>query len=141
MKDEYSKNFDEWNTLKKKVDTEKREVYGYPREVWWCSLGVNIGAEIDGKNESFERPVIIMRVYNKETMLVLPTTSKARADKFHLALEVETQNPKTKEMYVKTVYVKLTQARVISNKRLIRKIAVIGEENFAKIKEVFSQFV
>jgi len=141
MKDEYSKNFDEWNTLKKKVDTEKREVYGYPREVWWCSLGVNIGAEIDGKNESFERPVIIMRVYNKETMLVLPTTSKARADKFHLALEVETQNPKTKEMYVKTVYVKLTQARVISNKRLIRKIAVIGESDFVKIKGAFSQFV
>ena len=141
MNDEYSKNFDEWNTLKKKVDTEKREVYGYPREVWWCSLGVNVGAEIDGKNESFERPVIIIRVYNKEIMLVLPTTSKARADKFHLALEVETQNPQTKEMYMKTVYVKLTQVRVISNKRLIRKIAVIGESDFVKIKEAFSQFV
>ena len=44
-------------------------------------------------------------------------------------------------MYIKTVYVKLTQARVISNKRLIRKIAVIGEVDFAKIKEAFSQFV
>lgn len=116
-------------------------MYGYPREVWWCSLGVNVGAEIDGKNESFERPVIIMRVYNKETMLVLPTTSKARSDKFHFALEVETQDSKTKKMYIKTVYVKLTQARMISNKRLIRKIAVIGEVDFAKIKEAFSQFV
>lgn len=141
MSGEYTKNFDDWNTLKKKVDIEKREVYGYPREVWWCSLGANVGAEIDGKNESFERPVIIIRVYNKETMLILPTTSKARADKFHLALDVETQNPKTKEMYMKTVYVKLTQARVISNKRLIRKIAVIGESDFVKIKRAFSQFV
>jgi hypothetical protein len=24
--------------------------FGHLREVWWCSLGVNVGAETDGKN-------------------------------------------------------------------------------------------
>ena len=137
---EYVKDFDGWNISKKLTDSSGRQVFGYPREVWWCSLGVNVGAEIDGKNENFERPVIIIRVYNKETMLVLPTTGKAKPDKFHFPIEIDAQNTETKEAYKKTVYVKLTQARVISNKRLIRKIDVISEENFEKIKNVFKDF-
>ena len=141
MSVEYIKNFDEWNELKKQFEGGQREVFGYPREVWWCSLGVNIGAEIDGKNENFERPVIVMRVYNKETMLVLPTTGRARADKFHLPIEVDGKNTTTGEVYKRTVYVKLTQARVISNKRLLRKVDVIGETDFKKIQDAFRAFV
>jgi len=140
MSNSYTKAFDEWNSAKKLADASDRQVFGYPREVWWCFLGVNIGAEIDGKNENFERPIIIMRVYNKETMLVLPTTGRAKTDRFHFPIEIDAQNPETKESYKKTVYVKLTQARVISNKRLVRKIDVISEENFEKIKNVFKDF-
>ncbi|MEK7113960.1 MAG: type II toxin-antitoxin system PemK/MazF family toxin [Patescibacteria group bacterium] len=136
----YTKAFDEWNSVKKLADASDRQVFGYPREVWWCSLGVNIGAEIDGKNENFERTIIIMRVYNKETMLVLPTTGRAKPDKFHFPIKIDAQNPETKESYKKTVYVKLTQARVISNKRLVRKVDVINEEDFEKIKDAFKNF-
>lgn len=134
------KDFDNWNTLKKSVNANDRQVFGYPREVWWCSLGINIGAEADGKNENFERPVIIMRVYNKETMLVLPTTGREKKDKFHVPIEVNSINTKTGEHYKKTVYVKLTQARVISNKRLLRKVDVIGEEEFEMIANAFKKF-
>ncbi|MBI4065979.1 type II toxin-antitoxin system PemK/MazF family toxin [Candidatus Kaiserbacteria bacterium] len=136
----YTKAFDAWNSAKKIVDASNRQVFGYPREVWWCSLGVNVGAEIDGRNENFERTIIIIRVYNKETMLVLPITGKARSDKFHLPIAIDAQNPETKESYKKTVYVKLTQARVISNKRLIRKVDVMDEESFEKIKNAFRDF-
>jgi mRNA interferase MazF len=136
----YIKNFDEWNTSKKMINTNSREVFGYPREVWWCSLGINIGAEIDGKNENFERPVIIMKVYNKETMFVLPTTTRARNDKFHMPIEIGAVDQKTGEDYRKTVYIKLTQARVISNKRLMRKVDVINEEDFKRIQDVFKDF-
>lgn len=137
---EYIKDFDKWNTEKKLVNENTRAVFGYPREVWWCSLGVNIGSEIDGKNENFERPVIILRVYNKETMLVLPTTAKARNDKFHLPIEIDAINPVTKVAYKKTVFVKLTQVRVISNKRLLRKVDVISETEFERIQTAFKSF-
>ena len=50
MSKNYIKDYNKWNDSKKLVDGNNREVFGYPREVWWCSLGVNIGAEIDGKN-------------------------------------------------------------------------------------------
>lgn len=138
--DEYSKDFDKWNVSKKLINENDRQVFGYPREVWWCSLGVNVGAEIDGKNENFERPVIIMKVYNKETMFVLPTTGRAREDKFHMPIEIDAIDQKTGEAYRKTVYIKLTQARVISNKRLMRKVDVISEEDFIRIQNAFKDF-
>jgi len=139
--DSYTKNFDDWNKEKKLVNASKKEVFAHPREVWWCSLGINIGSELDGKNDNFERPVIIVRVYNKETMLVLPTTSKSKTDKFHLPIEIDVQNPDTKEKFKRMVYVKLTQARVISNKRLLRKVDVISESEFERIHQAFKSFV
>lgn len=122
------KDFDTWNGKKKFIEENHRLVYAYPREVWWCSLGINIGAEIDGKNEHFERPVIVLKVYNKETMLVLPVTTKEKKDAFHF----ETK------MGERTVWVKLTQARVISNKRLLRKLDVLDEKQFTVLKETFT---
>ena len=140
MSQKHIKNFDAWNEIKKDTDAVSRQVFAHEREVWWCSLGVNIGAEIDGKHDGFERPVVIMRVYNKDTMLVLPTTSRAKSDKFHASLKIQSKDKKTKEATSKTVYVKLTQARVISNKRLIRKVSVISKEDFSNIQNEFRKF-
>ena len=74
------KNFDSWNNLKKIFEKESREVFAHPREVWWCSLGVNLGAEIDGKNDNFERPVLVLSVYSRETMFILPITGKEKSE-------------------------------------------------------------
>jgi len=125
------KYFDAWNKLKKQLHAQGGKAFAYPREIWWCSLGVNIGVEIDGKNESFERPVIILKVYNTEAMLVLPITTKEKNDKFHH--KITTNN--------KTVWVKLTQARVISSKRLLRKVDILGEEEFNKLLKVWKESV
>lgn len=125
------KDFDIWNNLKKNLEKQTRETYAYPREIWWCSLGINLGAEMDGKNENFERPVIVMRVYNKETMVVLPLTTKPRDDKFHHKIKTEE----------KTVWAKLTQSRVISNKRLLRKVDVLDEQSFNLLKETWKELL
>jgi len=73
-------------------------------------------------------------------MLILPTTGRVKLDKFHAPLEIKSMDNKSKEMIIKTVYVKLTQARVISNKRLIRKVGVIEEDKFLSIKKEFRKF-
>ena len=134
------KDFDKWNAIKKTLQKEVREVYAYPREVWWCSLGVNIGAEADGKNENFERPVLVVRVYNKETLLVLPITSREKGDPFHFKITVQTLNQKTKKVESKDVWIKLTQARVISNKRLLRKVDTVSVGEFEKIQKMFRAY-
>lgn len=141
----YIKDFNTWNDLKKSIEHKHGEhggeAYAYPREIWWCSLGVNIGAEIDGKNENFERPVLIVRVYNKNSMLVLPVTSKEKVDEFHYKIIVLAKNAKTGELYDKPVWVKLTQARMISNKRLLRKVDVIPAIDFDKVKDAFKNYI
>jgi|SRR3989344_7715162 len=125
------KDFDNWNTLKKNLHKRPENVFAYPREIWWCALGMNVGAEIDGKNENFERPVIVFKVYNKETLLVLPITSKEKNDKFHHKITTEQ----------KTVWVKLTQSRVISNKRLLRKVDILSEEEFKLLKLAWKSLI
>lgn len=136
-KEQQNKDFDKWNEEKKRIDKTNREVFAYPREVWWCYLGVNIGSETAGKNENFERPVLIMKVYNKETMLVLPITSKFKDDKFHISLKLISPE---ENRIKKVVFVKLTQSRVISNKRLVRKLSVIPKREFKLIQEKFRDF-
>jgi uncharacterized protein YifN (PemK superfamily) len=133
------KDFDKWNTLKKIFEKEGKEIFAHPREIWWCSLGLNLGAEIDGKNDGFERPVLVMNVYNRETMFVLPITSKEKDDKFHYKIFVKIKNINTEEEEEKPVWVKLTQSRVISNKRLLRKVDLISVDDFNEIKEVFKK--
>jgi len=124
------KDFDKWNKVQKSIN--EREITGaYPREVWWCSIGLNIGAETDGKNENFERPVLVIRVYNKDTMLVLPITSREKKDKFHF--EIAGKSGK--------VWVKLTQARVISSRRLLRKVDMISENDFKSVKKMLRKFI
>ena len=125
------KNFDKWNTEKKRIDREARTVYVHPREIWWCALGVNIGAETDGKNENFERPVLVANVYNKETFLTLPITSIEKRDKFHCPVKVK----------IGMVWIKLTQARVVSSHRVIRKVDVLSEGEFRKVKRTLSAFI
>lgn len=135
------KDFDKWNNLKKIFEKEDRKFFAHPREIWWCSIGVNLGAEIDGKNDSFERPVLVLSVYNKETMFVLPITSKEKNDKFHFKIFIKIKNIKTGEYEEKLAWIKLTQARVISNKRLLRKVDLVSRDDFNKIMSVFKNSI
>ena len=125
-----AKDFDQWNEEKKHLHKQNRFVYAYPREIWLCALGVNIGAETDGKNENFERPILIMRVYNKDTLLVLPITTKTKNDEFHYAIQAK----------LGTVWIKLTQARVISHRRLVRKLDTLSLKEFQKVKRLFQKY-
>jgi mRNA interferase MazF len=129
-KGEHVKDFEKWSTLKQILDARPGMAFAYPREVWWCSLGANIGAEIDGKNDSFERPVLVVRVYNKETLLVVPVTTKEKNDRFHHKIDSGG----------KSSWASLTQIRVISNKRLLRKVDTITEEAFSSLKEALKKF-
>ncbi len=61
------KDFDAWNIIKKKYDEKDREiikVFCHEREIWWISLGLNIGDEEDGKGALFERPILVIKKFN-----------------------------------------------------------------------------
>ena len=134
------KDFDTWNTFKKNLQKSNRLFYVHPREVWWCSLGINVGTEINGKNQNFERPVLVMNAYNRDTLFVLPFTTKSKNDRFHTRI-ILAYVSSSNTIVIKMVWLKLTQARVISRKRLWRKVDIISKEEFCEIKKQFKNFI
>ncbi len=121
--EEYIKNFDAWNERVKVIDHSKFDDFIYEREIWWCALGVNIGSEQDGKNDTFERPVLIVKKINKDLLLVAPLTSKITNSEYCITT--------TSSGVLSQVI--LSQLRVISSKRLLRKISRIKTLTFYQI--------
>ena len=73
------KDFDIWNKQKKLLNIRNiTNLYFSERQIWWCSIGCNIGSEIDGKHINFERPVLILKKVNKAQFIGIPLTSKKK---------------------------------------------------------------
>lgn len=121
------KNFEEW--VNRKINIEKRNSAFHfdEREIWWCAIGENIGEEICGKNNNFERPVLIFKKHSKETSFVLPLTSTIREGKNFFNIELKDKDR----------CVLLHQGRFISKKRLLRRMETVSENKFNLIKSRF----
>lgn len=117
------KDFDEWNKLKKDLESSKRKIFANRREVWWCSFGLNVGTELCGKNEFFERPVLVLKVFNKDTIKVVPLTSKEKHGKYYF--EIRFNNARS--------CASLSQIKTISTKRLSRKMGRLDKNQFSEL--------
>ena len=135
---EYIKNFDEWNIQRKMVQknsvVESYDFFFHEKEVWWSALGVNIGVEMDGKNENFERPVLVLRKINDQQFYGIPVTSKDKKGEFYIKFTFGNNKNKNQGK------VCLSQVRVFSTKRLLRKIGKSNSDDFKNIKKVFVDF-
>ncbi len=117
------KDFDKWNKLKKEVHKTTPSGIVHEREIWWSTLGINIGYEEDGKHQQFERPVLILRKFGAETVVILPLTTKIKRNRFHYIFEYDGVE----------FGVILSQIRLISTRRLSRRIRKIGKGLFNDI--------
>ncbi|OGG68504.1 hypothetical protein A3C20_02100 [Candidatus Kaiserbacteria bacterium RIFCSPHIGHO2_02_FULL_55_25] len=125
-----SKDFDRWNGEKKKLHASEREVLFHEREIWWCSLGVNIGFEQDGTNELFERPVLVMRKFNRDVLWILPLTRSDKRNRYYVPITVGDANSA----------VILSQLRLISSKHLQRYMHKLPQGQFKEIVRLVQQF-
>ena len=118
------KQFSKWNTLKETLHSSKKENFFKERDVFWASIGVNIGYEQDGKGEIFSRPILILKKYNKSIFLGIPLSTQIKQGSFFFEFEL---NGKISNAL-------LVQARVYDAKRLENKIGKIDQESFSKLK-------
>jgi len=125
------KDFDKWNNTKKSTELKPDNFGIHEREIWWTSFGVNIGVEIDGKNDDFERPALIVRKFNRQMVWVIPTTLQAKDERFHEKFTLGN----------KEYYVAITQLRTISTKRLLRKIGMMSKEDFKRVNQRIIWFI
>ncbi len=127
-----SKDFKEWHTEKSDLQENKVRAFFHDREIWFASIGLNIGFEQDGKGEEFLRPVIIVKKFNNEVCWGAPTTKKDRKGKYYFTFDYKKGESTTAV---------LSQMRLIDSKRLSYKIGMIGEKDFEEMKKRLISFL
>ncbi len=74
--------FLDWLKVKINLRSSKAKPLFKEGEVWWCSIGINIGVEIYGKGKKFTRPVLIFKKFNEGSFLGIPLTTQIREEKW-----------------------------------------------------------
>lgn len=117
------KNFDGWNERKKSIDKSDSLADFHEREIWWCSIGVNVGSEQHSQTNNFSRPVLVVRKFTRDVFWGIPLTTKTKVIDFRVRFNLGgVEND-----------LLILQMRVYDRKRLIRKIGVIPKNDFAKL--------
>lgn len=122
-------DYDNWNELKKILSENEEKIYFSKGEIWFISVGKNLGDEEDGKNQKFERPVLIIRKFNNNIFLGIPLTSKEKIGKYYFFL---------KSLSSSAI---LSQIRLFDSKRLIRKIGKIDSKELLDIKNKVREII
>lgn len=126
------KDFDSWGEEKKGLEGVGHDTLVFhEREIWWCSIGVNLGDEQDGKNEQFERPVLVLKKFNNKVAWVLPMSTKPKDGTYYHNLEHEG----------KIFTVILSQLRLVSVKRFRRFVRKISPNQFLLIQGKMVNFI
>ena len=125
------KDFDNWNQEKKSTnDRDTLDLYFYEGEVWWMSLGINIGFEEDGKSQQFTRPVLVLKKFSQNVFIGVPLSTSGKTGKYYFNFAfAESQSTAL-----------LSQIRLFDSKRMVKKMGQIEkgvlEEIRTKVKGI-----
>lgn len=123
------KDFDNWIDEKKRIHQIENGKRYHEREVWWCSLGVNVGFEQDGTGKDKQRPVLIVRSMSQRTCYVVPLTTSAKQHRYRISVGIVNGKQATAI---------ISQMRLIDTKRLINKLGYLDKETFQNIRKTVS---
>ena len=129
-----SNDFDQWNETKKQIEMEMNEPKRFPQagEVWMCAVGRNIGFEQNGSGANFSRPSLIVKKFNNQMFWTASLSTKQKKFDFYYNF-VDPDNKK--------VSVILAQLKLVSVKRLKRKMYDIALNDLNEIKARLKNFL
>lgn len=120
------KDFAKWIALKEKLD---KTTYIPPLfkegEVWWCSIGANVGHEINGKSELFSRPVVVFKKLSKDVFIGIPLSTKQKVGSWYVPISHKERS----------AIANISQLRLFDFKRLSSKYGELDKSDFDKIKK------
>lgn len=126
----YFKDFDQWNLVKKQINQNNTTTHIRAGEIRWTAFGVNIGSEIDGKGDSFTRPVLIIHVIGSHLALVVPMSTKIKSVPGYIPFTWKDS----------TTSLCLHQIKIISQKRILSRKGRISEIKLKAIKDEIIKF-
>ena len=126
----YYKDFDKWNLVKQRINTEEHNISIRAGEVRWVSLGVNIGSEMDGKGISFTRPALIINISGSSFALIVPMSTKIHDKPGYLPMTFNNRQ----------VALCIHQTKVVSQKRIFSRLGRISDTKLKEYKNHIKHF-
>jgi mRNA interferase MazF len=128
---EYKKDFNNWNLVKKEINNRSQCFSFFEKEIWMCSIGVNVGSEEDGKGRLSLRPIYILKKINHRTFIGIPLTSKLRSDNDHVALYFNYD--------ISTAII--SQIRNFDRNRLFERMGIVSDYLHSKMKKATVAYI
>ncbi|MFH1714544.1 MAG: type II toxin-antitoxin system PemK/MazF family toxin [Candidatus Nealsonbacteria bacterium] len=125
------KDFKSWHNEKSHLHEEKVRPFFHEKEIWFASIGLNIGFEQDGRGENFLRPIIIIKKFNNEVLWGIPLSKNKKKGKHYFPFHFDNRESTAI----------LSQIRLVDSKRLQYKIGNISDKDFSEIKRKLTQFL
>lgn len=118
--------FDEWNSVKKILNKREHNYFIRQGDIYFTSIGQNIGYETYGKDELFLRPVLVFKKLNNYTFIGIPLTSKKKEGSHFYSFEYKKDKHST---------ALLGQMKMLDINRIEYRSGKIDKENFRKLKD------
>ncbi len=127
---DFIQSIQEWCILKIALWDKQGKVFFKQGDIWWCSVGMNLGEEIYGKGLKFTRPVLVFKKFTSNSFLGLPMTTQEKCGSWYVEITI----------HGKKNWTMLNQARILDKKRLTNRIGMLDDNDFNKIKSKFMGF-
>ena len=121
---EEGRKFVRWMALKKNLKNITNFAIFKEGEVWWTSVGDNVGIEINGKSNLFTRPVLVYKKFSNHGFLGIPLTSQRHSGSWYQHFILQGKDS----------YAVLSQIRTFSAARLQSRIAQIPSNDLSLIE-------
>ena len=122
------KRFFEWIRLKEKLHNTNAQPPAFSEnEIWWCSIGENVGIEVNGKSNLFSRPVFVYRKLSRAGFLGIPMTTQKKDGPWYVEIDFRG----------KKQVANLAQCRVLGFQRLSNRIGTLDDGDANRIRSAF----
>lgn len=129
---EILERFSLWCRQKVEMHVSKKDPPLFKQgEVWWCSIGMNVGEELFGKGDRFARPVVVLKKFSRNTFLAVPLTQRENVGTYF----IETRLGDVSRWAI------LCQVRTIDSKRLLENIGTLDKITLKKIRNQFCRLI
>jgi mRNA interferase MazF len=120
-----------WCRLKFEIHQSKSPPLFKQGEIWWCRIGMNVGDELFGKGDYYQRPVLVLKKFSRNTFLGIPLTLREKTGTYYF----ETNIRGVRRWLI------LSQARTFDSKRLRESLGELDENTLKKVREEFAKLI
>lgn len=127
--------FDEWNEIKKQINSSQTLKYPSVGKIYWCSVGYNVGREVYGKGDRFRLPVLVLNAFKNGMFFGIPLSSQTKNKTGFMFY-------KFKDNQGREQVALLAQAKSYDIKRIMQYLGKVDKKDLRIIRErVFEKII